>query len=168
VFAPSAQCVADMVRLQYYLYEGATCVVMCQSGCGVICRTDRVLKNIKVLPDMPERYLREEERQALEARLAFEETERIRNVKRVHVARVEAGDSSEDEAYWEAKAELDEEGSVSTRTSEVGGDASMESRSTSACSEKPAYHATRQHIQTLMGSEVRVTMLFRLMFASSR
>jgi hypothetical protein len=75
--------------------------------------------------------------------------------KQDHINRVEAGDSSEDDAYWEAKADLDAEKSVSPFAPQDG-HSSLESKSVSsdALSGKPAYFPTRQHMETLLSSEV--------------
>lgn len=138
--------------------------------CDFVSCADCILKNIKVLPGLPERYVREEARVALEKKLAEEEAVRIEKARLDHIARVEAGESSEDEAYWAAK--VGDSGipmiglpnlqqlvpSSGMGTSRLSG--STTERTTSVDLGEtvdemhPQYYPTRKHMEVMLASEV--------------
>lgn len=122
-------------------------------------RADRLGKNIIVKPDMPERFVREEARQAAEAEAKAAATALAASEFAAHRARVEAGESSEDEGYWERKLapesapvlNLDTHRSISTFTETTS---VLDEASTVLSWTGPPYMKTRRHIPVLMQSAV--------------
>ena len=128
---------------------------------------DLMWKTIKVKPDLPERYVRAEAQARQEAEEADRERlrqEQERARREEHFRRIEAGESSEDEEYWEHKEgggypeefTLNSGRLPSFRTRSSGGSSyrSIDITTLNICDVKP-YAETRQHMDVLLASEVR-------------